>query len=80
MLFIIDLRKAGIERHTVERGQRDLDDPYSVAVEGIQAPSDDAVKRAEIERAKAAVRDRFEAGYDQGWPPFGIQFDDDGRY
>lgn len=52
ILFIIDLRKAGIELHTVERGQRDLDDPYSVAVEGIQATSDDAAKRAEIERAK----------------------------
>lgn len=80
MLFIIDLRKAGIELHTVERGQRDLTDPYSVAVEGIQAASDDAAKRAEIDRAKAAVRDRLEAGYDQGRLPFGMQFDDDGQY
>lgn len=80
MLFIIDLRKAGIELHSVERGQRDLADPYSVAVEGIQAASDDAAKRAEIERAKHEIERRLEAGYDQGRPPFGMQFDDDGRY
>jgi hypothetical protein len=48
MLFIIDLRTVSIKLHTVERGQRDFDDPYSVAVEGIQAASDDAAKRIEM--------------------------------
>lgn len=55
MLFIIDLRKVSIKLHTVERGQRDFDDPYSVAVEGIQAASDDAAKRVGMERVKWAI-------------------------
>lgn len=72
---------AGTARgYPVERSQRDLADPYSVAVEGIQAASDNAAKRAEIERTKAAVYDRLKAGYDQGRPLFGMQFDDNGRY
>lgn len=51
-----------------------------MAVEGIQAASDDAAKHAEIERAKREGERRLEAGYDQGRPPYGMQFDNDGRY
>lgn len=37
-------------------------------------------KEEEITKAKAALAERERKGYDQGRPPFGLQFDADGKY
>lgn len=80
MRFILDLRELGVELHTTMESEIDLDDPYSVAVEGIHSASDDKKKRQEIEKGKAEIRKRQEKGYYQGGEPFGLEFDENGRF
>jgi DNA invertase Pin-like site-specific DNA recombinase len=80
MQFIIDLRQESIQLHTTEDGVIDLEDPYSVAVEGIHSASDDKKKREEIKKAKKEIRKRLEKGYYQGCPPFGLNFDQNKQY
>lgn len=38
------------------------------------------VKQEEIEKARAAVNERLERGYDHGRPPFGFEYDDEGKH
>lgn len=80
MDFILALRRHSVELHSAERGSIDLSDPYEAAVEGIHAASADEKKQREIDRAKSAVKERLEKGYDHGRPPFGFQYDEKGRY
>lgn len=80
MKFLLSLREHGVELHSDKRGHIDLSNPTDVAVEGIHAAKDDEAKREEIEKSKEAVEERLENGYDHGRPPFGLEFDEDGRY
>lgn len=75
--FVLDCQERGIELHSVEAGQHDLSDPYSVVIETAQAAGDDVQKRKEIERAREAVAERIEDGCYHGAVPFGLQFADD---
>lgn len=45
----------------------------------VQRAVESDVKRREIEKSQAALAAREERGDDQGRPPFGLQYDDDGR-
>lgn len=80
MRFVLDLREHDVELHAARRGQVDLSDPTNAAVESIHAAKDDEGKREEIEKAREAVEERLEAGYDHGRPRFGMTYDEDGRY
>lgn len=46
----------------------------------MRAASDDQGKREEIQKAKAAIRERVEAGYFHGEPPLVLTFDGEKRY
>jgi DNA invertase Pin-like site-specific DNA recombinase len=80
MQFVLDLRKTDTDLHSARRGSIDLSDPTDAAVESIHAAKDDEAKREEIEKSKEAVAERLEQGYDHGHPPFGLEFDDEGKY
>lgn len=77
MKFILDLREEEVELHTWTDGQIDLEDPYSVAVEGIHSASDDKKKREEIRKAQHELQKRKDKGCFQGNPPFGLKFGPD---
>lgn len=74
MRFILDLREEGVELHTWSDGKIDLEDPYSVAVEGIHSASDDKKKREEIKKAKHELKKREEKGYPSGRAPKGLKY------
>ena len=76
MQFIIDLRQESIHLHTTEDGVIDLEDPYSVAVEGIHSASDDKKKREEIKKARKEIRKRLDKGCYHGGIPTGMEFDE----
>lgn len=79
MRLVLDLREHDVEAHTFQEGQLDLSDPVQAAVEVLQAASEHEAKKKEIERAREAVQERIENGYDHGRPPIGFQFDDAGE-
>lgn len=80
MRFILDLRELDVELHTWTDGKLDLEDPYSVAVEGIHSASDDKKKREEIRKALHELEKRRERDCYQGRPPFGLVFGPDNCY
>jgi DNA invertase Pin-like site-specific DNA recombinase len=79
MRLILDLREHSVEAYTYQEGQLDLSDPVQAAVEVLQAASEHESKKKEIERAREAVQERIEKGYDHGRPPIGFCFDEDGE-
>lgn len=79
MRLILELRKHGVEAHTWEEGRLDFSDPVQAAVEVLQAASEHESKRKEIERARDAVQERIDKGYDHGRPPLGFRFDNEGQ-
>ncbi len=79
MRLILDLREYGVEAHTFEEGELDLSDPVQAAVEVLQAASEHEAKKKEIERAREAVQERVDKGYDHGRPPIGFRFDNEGK-
>ncbi|MBX0322930.1 recombinase family protein [Halomicroarcula sp. F13] len=79
MRLVLDLREHDVEAHTFQEGRLDLSDPVQAAVEVLQAASEHEAKKKEIERAREAVQERIENGYDHGRPPIGFQFDDAGE-
>lgn len=79
MRLVLDLRENDVEAHTYQEGRLDLSDPVQAAVEVLQAASEHEAKKKEIERAREAVQERIENGYDHGRPPIGFQFDDAGE-
>ena len=79
--LLLDVDAAGVAVHSVELGRAiDLDDDWALVQQSIQATTDDVEKRKEIERSKRATQERIDNGYDQGRPPFGLTFDDNGHY
>lgn len=79
--LVADLRTHDVELHTcLAEGPLDLSDPIKMAIEIVEAASAHKEKRAEIQKARTAVDERLEAGYDHGRPPFGLQYDDDKQY
>ena len=79
MRLVLDLREHDVAAHTFQEGKLDLSDPVQAAVEVLQAASEHEAKKKEIERAREAVQERIENGYDHGRPPIGLQFDDTGE-
>lgn len=79
MRLVLDLREHDVEAHTFQEGRLDLSDPVQAAVEVLQAASEHEAKKKEIERAREAVQERLENGYDHGRPPIGFRFDDAGE-
>lgn len=79
MRLVLDLREHDVEAHTFQEGRLDLSDPVQAAVEVLQAASEHEAKKKEIERAREAVQERIESGYDHGRPPIGLRFDDAGE-
>lgn len=74
-------RESGVELHVIEdRGMVPLDDVQTASMECIHAAMDHIKKKAEIERSKEAIKQRIERGDDHGRPPYGLQYDDDGRH
>jgi len=79
--LLLDLDRAGVDLHSVElRRAVDLDDDWELVQQSIRATTDDVEKRKEIERSKRATQERIENGYDHGRPPYGLEFDSNGRY
>jgi len=79
MRLVLDLRENDVEAHTCQEGKLDLSDPVQAAVEVLQAASEHEAKKKEIERAREAVQERIENGYDHGRPPIGFRFDNAGE-
>lgn len=79
MRLVLDLRENDVEAHTFQEGRLDLSDPVQAAVEVLQAASEHEAKKKEIERAREAVQERIQNGYDHGRPPIGFRFDDAGE-
>jgi DNA invertase Pin-like site-specific DNA recombinase len=79
MRLVLDLREHDVEAHTYQQGQLDLSDPVQAAVEVLQAASEHEAKKKEIERAREAVQERLDNGFDHGRPPIGFRFDDAGE-
>lgn len=80
MRLVLDLREHDVEAHTFQEGRIDLSDPVQAAVEVLQAASEHEAKKKEIKRAREAVQDRIDNGYDHGRPPLGFRFDDAGEH
>lgn len=79
MRLVLDLREYDVAAHTFHEGVLDLSDPVQAAVEVLQAASEHEAKKKEIERAREAVQERLDRGYDHGRPPIGFRFDDAGE-
>jgi len=47
---------------------------------GVRREVEKHVKQEEIEKSRAAVRERLERGYDHGRPPYGFEYDEEGKY
>jgi len=77
--LLLELDDFGIELHSVERGEVDISEPWTLTIETIKATSDDVEKRKEIERSKKEIEKRKEKGFYQGRPPLGLQMDDAGQ-
>lgn len=79
MRLVLDLREHDVEAHTFQEGKLDLSDPVQAAVEVLQAASEHEAKKKEIQRAREAVQERIDNGYDHGRPPLGFRFDEAGE-
>jgi DNA invertase Pin-like site-specific DNA recombinase len=61
---------------TTDRTRIELDSDEAWLIEMIQAYIDDVAKRREIQRARAKIQQRIDAGYHQGRPRYGTEFDE----
>ena len=77
--LLLDLDDRGVELHSVERGEVDISEPWTLTIETIKATSDDVEKRKEIERSQREIEKRVENGFHQGRAPLGLQFDSRGE-
>lgn len=77
MRLVLDARQEDVEIHTYQDGQLDVSDPMQAAVEVLQAASEHESKLKEIERAREAVQERIDRGYDHGRPRFGMTYNED---
>jgi len=76
-MLMYDIEDWGIELWTTTEGTRiEFDSDETWLIEMIQAYIDDVAKRREIQRARAKIQQRVEAGYHQGRPRYGTEFDE----
>jgi len=61
---------------TTERARIELNSDEAWLIEMIQAYIDDVAKRREIQRARTKIQQRVDAGYHQGRPRYGTEFDE----
>lgn len=61
---------------TTERARIELNSDEAWLIEMIQAYIDDVAKRREIQRARAKIQQRVDAGFHQGRPRYGTKFDE----
>jgi len=61
---------------TTERARIELNSDEAWLIEMIQAYIDDVAKRREIQRARVKIQQRVDAGYHQGRPRYGTEFDE----
>jgi len=75
-MLMYDIEDWGIELWTTtDRARIELNSDEAWLIEMIQAYIDDVAKRREIQRARAKVQQRVDAGYHQGRPRYGTEFD-----
>ncbi|AXR80697.1 recombinase family protein [Natrarchaeobaculum sulfurireducens] len=74
MRLIPDFREHGVELHTWQDGQLDLDDPMRAAIEILQAAAAHEEKLKEIEKAEEITENRLTNDYWQGDAPYGLEF------
>lgn len=78
--FLTEMDRLGVDVYAAGPGERVGTDDEAWLVERVRAWTDDVQKQKEIERARREVERRLAEGYYQGRPPFGFQFDDEGKY
>ena len=61
---------------TTERARIEFNSDEAWLIEMIQAYIDDVAKRREIQRARAKIQQRVDAGFHQGRPRYGTKFDE----
>ena len=61
---------------TTERARIEFNSDEAWLIEMIQAYIDDVAKRREIQRARTKIQQRVDAGYHQGRPKYGTEFDE----
>ena len=61
---------------TTDRTRIELNSDEAWLIEMIQAYMDDVSKRREIQRARVKIQQRVDAGYHQGRPRYGTEFDE----
>jgi DNA invertase Pin-like site-specific DNA recombinase len=75
-MLMYDIEDWGVELWTTTGGARiELDSDETWLIEMIQAYIDDVSKRREIQRARTKIQQRIDAGYHQGRPRYGTEFD-----
>jgi DNA invertase Pin-like site-specific DNA recombinase len=76
-MLMYDIQDWGVELWTTtDRVRIELNSDEAWLIEMIQAYMDDVAKRREIQRARAKIQQRVEAGYHQGRPRYGTEFDE----
>jgi DNA invertase Pin-like site-specific DNA recombinase len=76
-MLMYDIQDWGVELWTTtDRARIELNSDEAWLIEMIQAYMDDVAKRREIQRARAKIQERVEAGYHQGRPRYGTKFDE----
>jgi len=76
-MLMYDIQDWGVELWTTtDRARIELNYDEAWLIEMIQAYIDDVAKRREIQRARAKIQERVDAGYHQGRPRYGTEFDE----
>ena len=76
-MLMYDIEDWGIELWTTtDRARIEFNSDEAWLIEMIQAYIDDVAKRREIQRARTKIQQRVDAGYHQGRPRYGTEFDE----
>ena len=76
-MLMYDIEDWGVELWTTtDRARIELNSDEAWLIEMIQAYVDDVAKRREIQRARAKIQQRVDAGFHQGRPRYGTKFDE----
>ena len=76
-MLMYDIEDWGVELWTTtDRARIELNSDEAWLIEMIQAYIDDVAKRREIQRARTKIQQRVDAGYHQGRPRYGTEFDE----
>ena len=80
-MLMYDIEDWGVELWTTaERKRIEFNSDEAWLIEMIQAYIDDVAKRREIQRARAKIQQRVDAGFHQGRPRYGTEFDEQKEY